>query len=255
MTLSKSLVALVAVALAALPTYYAKSLPSYFKVCERDADNFGECIVESVNALRPHLDKGIRSFKIPPLNPLSLEEVSIDEGTGPVAINLKLTKLRVKGGQDYKVNWVRPELENHKIHFSIDLPVLEMHGDYEMDGRALVLPIKGKGVADIIVYKISPNATLIGKPVMRDGVKYMEVEDFPVNIGPASLVKLNFDNLFGGNKQLGDNMNRFLNSNWKEVMDELRPIIENVVSAFLISASQSIFNTVPFDTLFPLKSA
>ena len=56
----------------------------------------------------------------------------------------------------------------------------------------------------IYVVDISPNATLIGKPVMRDGIKYMELEDFPVLIGPARLVKLNFGNLFGGNKQLGE---------------------------------------------------
>jgi len=36
-----------------------------------------------------------------------LEEVSIDEGMGPVSINLKLNKLRVQGGQNYKVNSVR----------------------------------------------------------------------------------------------------------------------------------------------------
>lgn len=56
----------------------------------------------------------------------------------------------------------------------------------------------------ILPVDISPNATLIGKPVMRDGVKYMEVEDFPVLIGPARLVQLQFGNLFGGNKQLGE---------------------------------------------------
>jgi Haemolymph juvenile hormone binding protein (JHBP) len=48
-------------------------------------------------------------------------------------------------------------------------------------------------------------------------------------------------------------MNRFLNDNWNVVMEELRPIIENVVSAFLISASKGIFHSVPFDSLFPEK--
>lgn len=55
----------------------------------------------------PKLLAGIRSFKIPPLNPLMLQEVSIDEGSGPVSINLKLNNLRVEGGQHYKVNSVR----------------------------------------------------------------------------------------------------------------------------------------------------
>jgi hypothetical protein len=39
-----------------------------------------------------------------------------------------------------------------------------------------------------------------------------------VTIDPE-MVWVNFENLFNGNKQLGDNINRVLNDNWKELLE------------------------------------
>jgi hypothetical protein len=50
---------------------------------------------------------GVRAFRIPPLNPLMLDEVRINEGSGPVSINLKLNKLHVRGGEQYKIKSVK----------------------------------------------------------------------------------------------------------------------------------------------------
>ena len=50
----------------------------------------------------------------------------------------------------------RSELDKYRMHFKLDLPVLELLGDYEMDGRALVLPIRGQGKANITVCKWRP---------------------------------------------------------------------------------------------------
>jgi hypothetical protein len=42
-----------------------------------------------------------------------------------------------------------------------------------------------------------------------------------VTINPE-MVWVNFENLFNGNKQLGDNINRVLNDNWKELLEDVK---------------------------------
>lgn len=36
---------------------------------------------------------------------------------------------------------------------------------------------------------------------------------------------MNFTNLFNGNEQLGMNMNKFINENWREILDDLKMTI------------------------------
>jgi len=37
------------------------------------------------------------------------------------------------------------DLANYQVDISVDLPYLTFDGDYEVSGRLLVLPLKGKG--------------------------------------------------------------------------------------------------------------
>lgn len=37
------------------------------------------------------------------------------------------------------------DLANYQVDISVDLPSLTFRGDYEVSGRLLVLPLKGKG--------------------------------------------------------------------------------------------------------------
>lgn len=57
-------------------------------------------------------------------------------------------------------------------------------------------------------------------------------------------------NLFNGDKALGDNMNKFLNENWKEIFTELKPSIEEAFSAIFEVYSKRILERVQFKNLF-----
>lgn len=49
---------------------------------------------------------------------------------------------------------------------------------------------------------------------------------------------------------LGDNMNRFLDENWKDVTDELYPSLKEAVGAIVTSIARGLFSKIPFDDLF-----
>ena len=50
-----------------------------------------------------------------------------------------------------------------------------------------------------------------------------------------------FDNLFDGNKELGDNINLVMNDNWKEIADELQPEYNEIVGRIMTSVSEKIW--------------
>ena len=36
------------------------------------------------------------------------------------------------------------------LHYDLHCPPLKMHGDYEIDGRLIILPVQGKGAYSLI---------------------------------------------------------------------------------------------------------
>jgi hypothetical protein len=57
-----------------------------------------------------------------------------------------------------------------------------------------------------------------------------------VTLNPE-LISFNFENLFDGNKELGDNTNQVLNDNWKEVFDDVKNEKWRYVNQILLLSS------------------
>jgi hypothetical protein len=70
-----------------------------------------------------------------------------------------------------------------------------------------------------------------------------------VTLNPE-LISFNFENLFDGNKELGDNTNQVLNDNWKEVFDDVKSGYSEVFSQILIKLYDSFFSKVSLEEAF-----
>lgn len=63
-------------------------------------------------------------------------------------------------------------------------------------------------------------------------------------------IHFDFQNLYNGDKLLGDTTNRFLNENWNDIFKEIR---KNIFDAFTLIAEntlRNVFNKVPYEDLF-----
>lgn len=61
---------------------------------------------------------------------------------------------------------------------------------------------------------------------------------------------MHFENLFNGNKALGDNMNLFLNENWSDILHELKaPIVDAFGNLFLVIINH-VFDAFEYSELF-----
>lgn len=61
---------------------------------------------------------------------------------------------------------------------------------------------------------------------------------------------MNFSNLFNGNKELGDNMNLFLNENWQDIFKETKASIEKAFVRVIKEYINDVFMKMPYKDLF-----
>jgi hypothetical protein len=61
---------------------------------------------------------------------------------------------------------------------------------------------------------------------------------------------MNFTNLFNGNAQLGENMNKFINENWREILDDLKATIVDSFASVFQTIINHVFNNFAYTDMF-----
>lgn len=85
---------------------------------------------------------------------------------------------------------------------------------------------------------------------MVNGREYLSVSDLYVefNIGNA---EVRLDDLFNGDRKLGEAMNNFLNENWRAVAAEIRPALEDTIGSIVQGITGRLFEAYTFEQLLP----
>ncbi|CAH0558255.1 unnamed protein product [Brassicogethes aeneus] len=225
-------------------------LPSFLKVCHRNDPKLKECIKDSVERLRPFLAKGIPEFDIPSCEPLLIPEVSIDQGTGSVAVQSNYRDIKIYGPSKFTIKNVKIDLDKNKVRIKLWIPHLEISSVYTMSGKILMMPIQGTGACTGNYTNIDATVSMDGEKVKKGDELYFNVKDFLVdfNVGHA---QIRLDDLFNGDKELGEAMNLFLNDNWKHVASEIKPVMEDTIASIFKKFSNKIFHKYPIDAILP----
>ncbi|KOC69868.1 Protein takeout, partial [Habropoda laboriosa] len=225
---------------------------SFLKICHRSDPHLGECIKESVNSLKPYLKNGIQVLGIPSCEPFRLEEIDIDQSSGPIYIRAKYNNVSIFGGSNIIPKSIKVDFDKNRIRLKLYIPRLEMIANYSLNGRIMLLPIRGNGLGRGNFTDIDAIVTLQLQRYSneRTGLVHQRVEDIYVdfNIGHATV---HLDNLFDGDETLSAAMNLFLNDNWKTVIAEIRPKLEETIADIVKNFADSIFTVFPEDVLLP----
>lgn len=88
-----------------------------------------------------------------------------------------------------------------------------------------------------------------GDTFEKGGKKYLKATEFTIDLTPGK-VTYNFENLFNGNKRLGDEMNKLMNENWKEIYEEVDGDFNLALQIVFQDYANKIFTQVPYDELF-----
>lgn len=127
--------------------------------------------------------------------------------------------------------------------------MVTLEGDYKINGRVLVLPIQGVGKSLLSFENVDIGIKYKPRKVVKNGKEYIQTEKFKLEFDTAKF-SLHFSNLFNGDKALGDNMNTFLNENWRDILNELKPSITSALEQILEAIVNRIFAKVPYRELY-----
>ncbi|BES99100.1 JHBP [Nesidiocoris tenuis] len=235
--------------LAALAVCHGANLPSNWPTCKLTDPKYSQCLKTAIQKVLPDLVKGQPKLGVSPIDPLRFESIRIDQGKGPVSIDLHFKNLDVFGTKDVIIESVENDWKS--LTANVSIPLLRGKGQYKIDGKVLVLPITGEGTCDLHLENFKANLKFSLKEKKVGSKVYYHVDNLQIDID-CNPLRVQLNNLFNGNKQLGDVMNTFLNENWREIFNELKPAISSAFAEACRQLSNRLFSRVPKNQLNPL---
>ncbi|KAK0082833.1 hypothetical protein PV325_009778 [Microctonus aethiopoides] len=122
-------------------------LPPGVSACPRNLplDDYNKCVREQLKAITPQLIKGIPELKLPALDPLSLPSLVVDRNLEALKVKANLTKVRVYGATNYQIDEFKARPDDLSLFMKVRLPHMHVHGNYDVKGNLLLLPLTGRG--------------------------------------------------------------------------------------------------------------
>ncbi|CAH0558779.1 unnamed protein product [Brassicogethes aeneus] len=222
--------------------------PSYISTCQiKNNPNFSNCSTHSVQGLFDEIPKGIPEIGLEPLDPLKVDKIKILQGGGgAVTVNASLTNVTVIGFGHTKVVHNTVDNKTYDFHTKLHLDRLRIDGNYELLGRILVIPLRGKGACWFDAKDLEIYAKSDVKLIKHDGFHFFNISAVHVKFSIGGL-KLHMGNLFDGIKTLEDSTNAYLNANWRPVAESLNPILSKTIEDIMIDILKKVFDNTPAD--------
>ncbi|KAK9879079.1 hypothetical protein WA026_003893 [Henosepilachna vigintioctopunctata] len=220
-------------------------LPPFIKVCNFTSPDFAKCAVESGKAALPSILKGNRELDIPPFHPLKIPLVEFSSGS----FRLNATDVVMDGYHNFNITDVKFDKEQQFLEIDSTSPLFELNFHINIDGKLGSLRIEGNGPTVIKLYNGTFAYKFNYKTHKENGKTFASYEKDEFVAKPAH-VYIHIDNLFSGNKLLGDNMNKFLNENWPDILEELRPVVSEMVGSVTRRMLVNLFKETPLEDMF-----
>ncbi|KAH8360139.1 hypothetical protein KR093_011040, partial [Drosophila rubida] len=227
-----------------------KPLAEYIKICHRNDPELSKCVKQSVHNLRPYLGKGIKEINVPALEPLYIGDLNIlDASSGGITVKAK--KLTVYGASNFEITKMRASIQNKRFDFELVLPHLQGEGQYDINGNILALPIKGSGpfVGNFTNFVAYVRITYDVKNV--NDIDYFDIKEFALKIRTGK-GRLRLENLFNGDKVLGDVINQTINENFELFTNEVIAPIARALEVKFLAIATKILENFTYNELFPV---
>ncbi|CAH1383474.1 unnamed protein product [Tenebrio molitor] len=228
------------------------SLAATFKKCNRKRDDLDQCLSTAVADAVRQLGQPQSAIGLPSLEPLEIPSLTVGAGTGPVGFAQNFHNVKIKGlTKDFTLK-AKMDTKENILNLEFVYADFRIEADYEIDGRILVLPIRGKGPGLLVLERVKLNFNFFLEEYEKKNKKHYRVTKSEMAIEPGS-IQFTLSNLFDGDKALGDNINQVLNDNWKEVFADVKSGYESGLGQVISSLFQNLLDKVPISDLFDDK--
>ncbi|KAF4528512.1 hypothetical protein B566_EDAN015251, partial [Ephemera danica] len=182
----------------------AAKLPETFELCKIDATDSQTCLKRAFQKSFVLLKDGLPELGVLPIDPLEISELTVSQGEGAVSMTLTMTNVVATGFKDVQViSSAQEEIKPGSTNMvsEVLVPDLKLLADYEIEGRILVLPIKGQGRCNFTLSNVHVKAKLENEIITVDGENYIRVNKFIVDTNPEEIL-MHLEGLFGGDVRL-----------------------------------------------------
>lgn len=183
---------------------------------------------------------------------MKIESVAVETAGATSAFNLKSSfhNANIHGLSTSKLQRTATKFKKFAMKSDAYTDRLDFVGQYKMKGQILVLPIVGEGFANVSMNQLTTRHELHGNYFQgADNNTYINITSYKIKFRPK-WVKFRFDNLFNGDKVLGETMNRFMNENWEPVFYGLIPGYEENFGEKFRKVANILFSQVPSSLIF-----
>ncbi|BES95609.1 Hypothetical protein NTJ_08418 [Nesidiocoris tenuis] len=228
-------------------------LPSYVpRACSRNDPNVTECVKRVGTLAIQGVVKGDPKYRIPRLDPMLIEELKVQQGTKQVGLSIICKKCLLYGLPTTEFIQADVDWDKKSCTWGFHVNEINVKGKYNVSGQVLLLPITGSGNAEFNLYDINFKYIYEWEENKIANWTYINVtkSEFPLEVKNMT-IKL--ENLFNGDKLLGENMNRFINDNWAVILKDIKPALSEALASLTTSVLTNMAKVVPFDLMFPEK--
>ncbi|KAF6201093.1 hypothetical protein GE061_005540 [Apolygus lucorum] len=240
------------VALAACTAVTGFVFPAAWKTCKWTDAKANDCLKASVTAAIKTLKNGNDELGVEAIDPMHIDALSIEQGASSVVtIRLNFRNLKMIGMSSVVIDRAIPDLKKNKLVLDYHCTEpLRMEGDYTSKGRILLIPINGVGKSTLLLDNFKGSITLNMKRVTRGGEEFLEVSNTDIIINTSRL-HLDFKRNDPKEEAFSKNLNVFLNSNWQDLLEDLKPAISRAFSSTFKTTANRIFSKFPLKELSP----
>lgn len=247
MALMKATFITILLTVATIGVIAARDIPEFLHICQTNDPHYEACISESIAYLKPYLKSGVPEYNIPAMEPLKLKKLTF---TPTSSIRVDASDIDAYGASNFELNKVNLDFKAMLFLVDVTLPNLQIEGQYQIDGKLLLLPIRGSGPMHGNFTNSTGTCKMQVAKYLENGEEKLRFTDFKLKISVGGGT-LKLDNLFGGEKVLGDVINSAINKNFDLFLKEILPLVEMALSDSFQNIANNIIQQFPFAQLFP----
>lgn len=243
----KALTVVILIAPSFVECQSGKKIPDFIHLCKRNDPNLDQCLLETVESLRPKFATGVPEIGIPALDPLFLPQIVIFNGEKG-EIKVIANNVKVTGVKNAKILSLNIDLDKLEMKGKVHFPTLNFEGQYDINARLISFPLKGKGPLRGNATEVTADAVMKGKIVTQNETRYLEMISAEVNVSLKGY-RIRVEKLFP-DKKLNEAVNKIMNDQNVVPLSAIKPLLDKVAAKMLVSMVNKLSKNIPYDDLF-----
>ncbi|XP_063926596.1 protein takeout-like [Zophobas morio] len=225
------------------------SVPPNFKRCLRKDPDFNKCYLEAAQYGASLLTKRYDQLDIPNLDPFKVTSLVLRTGQGPVNLEHNYTDCSVYGLTTIKFDIFELDLEKNTLMADGTIDQMVFKCSYHMTGRILLLAVRGDGNSTITFKRFRAKYKAAFDKYLKNEQTYYRTVNTQME-SDVEHVHFDYDNLFNGNRELGDNLNFVLNDNWRTVFADAKADYDEIVRQIMTDVMEKIWGSTSLQEFF-----